>query len=162
MKFSIQFASYGGFRMASSVCLKVVVADEEASWSFLADREKWAVLMPGYLHHEITSTDEMIWVFKGDFGFVQKAVKLQLVVKELIENEKIAFDLVGLSDNINGNGYFAMNELTHDQYEITGHLEMKAGGFLAAMINPVLEDVVPKLVEELVESVAGALQKQNV
>lgn len=143
--------------MASSVYQKAVTAGEEAVWQFLLDREAWAVLMPGYLHHEITSADEMIWVFKGDFGFIQKAVKLQLTIHERTEHEKIAFDLVGLSDNINGSGYFEMQNS-----ELIGQLEMKASGFLASMINPVLEDVVPKLVEQLVDAMATSLLTQNV
>ncbi|MER1987842.1 MAG: SRPBCC family protein [Solibacillus sp.] len=143
--------------MASSVSRKTITADHETAWQYLLDREAWAVLMPGYLHHEITSADEMIWVFKGDFGFVQKAVKLQLEVKERIEHEKIAFDLVGLSDNISGSGYFEVQ-----QDELIGQLEMKAGGFLASMINPVLADIVPNLVEQLVDAMATSLTTQNV
>ncbi|MER2108768.1 MAG: SRPBCC family protein [Solibacillus sp.] len=143
--------------MASSVSRKTITADHGTVWQYLLDREAWAVLMPGYLHHEITSADEMIWVFKGDFGFIQKAVKLQLEVKERIEHEKIVFDLVGLSDNINGSGYFEVQ-----QGELIGQLEMKAGGFLASMINPVLADVVPNLVEQLVDAMATSLTTQNV
>lgn len=143
--------------MAISTYEKAIAADESAVWRFLLDREAWAALMPGYLHHEVTSADEMIWVFKGDFGIVQKAVKLQLNVKERIENEKIAFDLVGLSDDINGSGYFEMQSS-----KLVGQLEMKAGGFLAAMVNPVLENVVPKLVEQLVDAMASSLTTQNV
>lgn len=152
----------GGKKMASSVYSKLALADEEAAWHFLVDLDAWAVLMPGYLHHEFTSEHEMIWVFKGDFGFVQKAIKIQLIVKERLENEQITFDLIGLSDNINGSGYFKMNEVANEQYEVVGNLEMKASGFLAAMINPVLEDVLPKLVEQLVDAIVETLSKQVV
>lgn len=143
--------------MASSVYKQQITAEQEVAWAFLLDREAWAVMMPGYLHHEVTSADEMIWVFKGDFGFIQKAVKLQLTVKERVPYEKLTFDLVGLSDNINGSGYF---ELAPG--ELSGQLDMQAGGFLASMINPVLEDVVPKLVKELVEAMARSLTTQHV
>lgn len=143
--------------MASSVYKQQVGTDKESVWQFLLNREAWAVLMPGYLHHEVTSADEMIWVFKGDFGFIQKAVKLQLTVKERTPHEKLSFDLTGLSDNINGSGYFELG-----QGELVGQLHMQAGGFLASMINPVLEDVVPKLVKELVEAMAVSLTTQNV
>lgn len=143
--------------MASSAYEKAITADQETTWQFLLNREAWAVLMPGYLHHEVTSADEMIWVFKGDFGFIQKAVKLQLTVKERTSYERMAFDLVGLSDNINGSGYFDMQ-----QGKLVGQLDMQAGGFLASMINPVLEDVVPKLVKELVEAMVSSITIQNV
>ncbi|UZM99611.1 hypothetical protein OL548_05400 [Lysinibacillus sp. MHQ-1] len=41
--------------------------------SFIQNREKWAVLIPGYLHHELLNENNMIWVFQGDFGIIQKS-----------------------------------------------------------------------------------------
>ena len=29
----------------------------------------------GYLHHEILNENDMIWVFQGDFGIIQKRLK---------------------------------------------------------------------------------------
>lgn len=52
---------------------------------FLQNKSEWAQLVPGYLHHELPTEEEMIWVFKGDFGIVEKAVKLQLKVREVLE-----------------------------------------------------------------------------
>ena len=145
--------------MASFVHTEVVSVDGSQLWGFIVDKESWATLIPGYLHHELKSNDEMIWVFKGDFGFVEKAVKVELKVKKVIENERLEFDLVGLSDNINGNGYFEMKEIEANKYELIGSLNLKAGGFLAAMINPVLETYTPKTTEALVAAMAEKLLK---
>ena len=140
--------------MASSTHTEIVQADSEALWSFLQDKGRWAQLVPGYLHHEIPADNEMIWVFKGDFGIIEKAVKLQLHVKEMVEDKKVAFDITGLSDNINGDGYFEMQETDDGSSHLTGKLDMKAGGFLASMINPVLEKFVPQTIEQHVKSMA--------
>lgn len=145
--------------MASSVHSRTIQVNEQRLWEFLKGKEDWAVLIPGYLHHELVTEDEMNWVFKGDFGFIQKAVKLQLNVKELIDNERMAFELIGLSDNINGSGYFDMNKVGDEEFVLTGNLDMKAGGFLASMINPVLESFVPQTVEELVNAMADHIVK---
>ena len=75
--------------MASSIHSKTVRVNQQTARDFLQDKDGWAVLIPGYLNHEIISEKEMIWVFKGDFGFIQKAVKLQLNVQEVIEQNKI-------------------------------------------------------------------------
>ena len=56
-----------------------------------------------YLHHELLNEDDMIWVFQGDFGIIQKAVKVKLKVNNS-DAHQIQFDLEGLSDPINGNG----------------------------------------------------------
>lgn len=140
--------------MASSTHTEIVQTDSAALWGFLQDKGRWAQLVPGYLHHEILADHEMIWVFKGDFGIIEKAVKLQLHVKEMVEDKKVAFDITGLSDNINGDGYFAVLEMDDGSCHLTGNLNMKAGGFLASMINPVLEKFVPQTVEQHVKSMA--------
>lgn len=140
--------------MASSTYTETVQINKETLWTFLQNKGEWAQLVPGYLHHELPTDDEMIWVFKGDFGIVEKAVKLQLNVKEIVENKKIVFELVGLSDNINGDGYFEMGEAGDGNYHLIGNLNMKAGGFLASMINPVLEKFVPQTIEQHVKSMA--------
>ena len=148
--------------MASSVYSVEVQTTEQALWSFLKEKGDWAVLIPGYLHHEFESNEEMIWVFKGDFGIVQKAVKLKLTVNNVEVNKKIAFDLEGLSDNINGSGYFVMEPVNEETYKLTGNLTMSAGGFLAGMINPVLEKFVPETVEQLVNSMGKSVLKETV
>ena len=148
--------------MASSVYSIEVQTTEQALWSFLKEKGNWAVLIPGYLHHEFESNEEMIWVFKGDFGIVQKAVKLKLTVNNVEENKKIAFELEGLSDNINGSGYFIMEPVNEETYKLTGNLTMSAGGFLAGMINPVLEKFVPETVEQLVNSMGKSVLKETV
>ena len=152
----------GGVEMASSVHSVEVQTTEQALWSFLKEKSDWAVLIPGYLHHEFESNDEMIWVFKGDFGIIQKAVKLKLTVNNVEENHKIAFELEGLSDNINGDGYFIMEPVNEETFKLTGNLNMSAGGFLAGMINPVLEKFVPETVEQLVNSMGKSVLKETV
>lgn len=148
--------------MASSVHTEIVSVNEEVLWGFIENNEAWATLIPGYLHHEIKTSDEMIWVFKGDFGFIEKAVKLQLNIKERLENQKLTFDLEGLSDNINGSGYFEMVKEEDGRFKLSGELTMKAGGFLAAMINPVLEKFVPQTVESLVKSMSQQVVRATV
>ena len=148
--------------MAGSTHKETVQTNGAALWAFLQDKEKWAPLVPGYLHHELPTDNEMIWVFKGDFGIIEKAVKLQLNVKEVVENKRIAFDLIGLSDNINGDGYFEMEEAGNGSYHLIGNLNMKAGGFLASMINPVLEKFVPQTIEQHVKSMAQQASQTTV
>ncbi|WP_107839108.1 CoxG family protein [Metasolibacillus meyeri] len=147
--------------MTTSVHQEVIQITKEDLWQFIQDKGRWAVLIPGYLHHELPSAQQMIWVFQGDFGIIQKAVKLQLDETASVEGEKLAFNLVGLSDNINGSGYFEMTPANGGSYSLTGSLTMTAGGFLAAMINPVLEGFVPKTVEALVQAMAQEVSKVN-
>lgn len=140
--------------MASSTHRETLQISSNTLWAFLQNKEEWAQLVPGYLHHELSAENEMIWVFKGDFGIVEKAVKLQLNIKEIEEGKRISFDLIGLSDNLNGEGYFEMESIEPGSYHLIGNLNMKAGGFLSSMINPVLEKFVPQTIEQHVKSMA--------
>ena len=148
--------------MANSTHTELVQTNGDALWTFLRDKEEWAKLIPGYLSHEVQTANEMMWEFKGNFGVVEKAVKVQVKIKEIIENKKIAFDLEGISDNINGEGYFEMEEVGEGKYNVIGNLNMKAGGFLAAMINPVLEKYVPQTIEQHVQAIAKHISQATV
>ena len=145
--------------MAKSEHTVVIETEEATLWSFLQEKGEWATLIPGYLHHEFPSKDEMIWVFKGDFGFIEKAVKVLLKETAVDANKKIAFSLEGLSDNINGHGSFEMEPLADGQYKLVGTLDLAAGGFLGGMINPVLEKFVPATTTDLVDAMGKAVKQ---
>ncbi|WNN76324.1 SRPBCC family protein [Lysinibacillus capsici] len=139
--------------MATGQYSKVINVQKNKLEGFIHNKEQWAVLIPGYLHHELLNEDDMIWVFQGDFGIIQKAVKVKLKVNKS-DAHQIQFELEGLSDPINGNGSFEIVQNQNESPQLTGNLTMKASGFLAGMMNPVLDNFVPGLIEQLVEAMA--------
>ncbi|MED3877558.1 SRPBCC domain-containing protein [Lysinibacillus capsici] len=139
--------------MATGQYSKVINVQKNKLEGFIHNKEQWAILIPGYLHHELLNEDDMIWVFQGDFGIIQKAVKVKLKVNNS-DAHQIQFDLEGLSDPINGNGSFEIIQNQNESPQLTGNLTMKASGFLAGMMNPVLDNFVPGLIEQLVEAMA--------
>lgn len=145
--------------MATGQCSKEINIQKEKLENFIQNREQWAVLIPGYLHHEILNENDMIWVFQGDFGIIQKAVKVELKMKKS-DAHQVLFDLEGLSDPINGDGSFEIKQNQGESPQLTGNLTMKASGFLAGMMNPVLDNFVPRLVEQLVEAMALQVAKE--
>ena len=139
--------------MATGQYSKVINIQKNKLEGFIHNKEQWAVLIPGYLHHELLNEDDMIWVFQGDFGIIQKAVKVKLKVNNS-DAHQIQFELEGLSDPINGNGSFEIIQNQNESPQLTGNLTMKGSGFLAGMMNPVLDNFVPGLIEQLVEAMA--------
>lgn len=139
--------------MATGQYSKVINIQKNKLEGFIHNKEQGAVLIPGYLHHELLNEDDMIWVFQGDFGIIQKAVKVKLKVNNS-DAHQIQFELEGLSDPINGNGSFEIIQNQNESPQLTGNLTMKASGFLAGMMNPVLDNFVPRLIEQLVEAMA--------
>lgn len=135
-------------------CVSVTLSNDIV-WDFLKDYENWAALIPGYIAHEVQSDQQFIWVFLADLGFTKKTIKLEVTIAELTEPTDVKFDLKGLSDNFNGNGYFKM---TSDiQTEVTGSLELAASGMMGMMINSVLENFVPKATRDLTESIQAKI-----
>ncbi|MEK5230228.1 SRPBCC domain-containing protein [Lysinibacillus sp. FSL K6-0232] len=139
--------------MATGEYREEIYIEQEKLQEFIQNKEEWAVLIPGYLHHEFPNDQDMIWVFQGDFGLIQKAVKVELKVKPS-QPYQVLFDIVGLSDPINGDGSFEIKENENHSCQLIGSLTMKASGFLAGIMNPVLEKFVPQLVEQLVKEMA--------
>ena len=134
----------------------------EKIWEFVADMNKWAPLVPGYIEHELLSERQSTWKFKGDLGFMKKTVKLQIDIKEWIEPTKVTFDLKGLSDNFTGGGYFEAEKIDDDSTKMTGHLDITAGGMMGAMINSILKNFVPETATELTETIASKIKEINV
>lgn len=128
-----------------------VNAAPHAAWDFLKKYENWAPLIPGYIAHEVHSDNQFTWIFLADLGFTKKTIKLGVTVADLVEPTDVKFDLKGLSDNFNGNGYFKIAGDT--QADVIGSLDLAAGGMMGMMINSVLENFVPKATKEFTESI---------
>ncbi|WP_461611696.1 CoxG family protein [Cytobacillus kochii] len=129
----------------------------EEIWSFVSDMNKWAPLVPGYIEHEILNENESTWAFKGDLGFMKKTVKLKINIIEWKEPTTVTFDLKGISDNFKGGGYFNAVVVNDRTTEMTGNLDITAGGAMGPMINQILKSFVPKTTEELTEAVGGKI-----
>ena len=128
-----------------------VAVAQDAAWDFLKVYANWAPLIPGYIAHEVQSDKQFIWVFLADLGFTKKTIKLEVTVADLVEPTDVKFDLKGLSDSFNGNGYFKI--AGDGEAEVTGSLDLAASGIMGMMINSVLENFVPKATKELTESI---------
>ena len=133
----------------------------ETIWAFVHDMNNWAPLVPGYIDHEILSENQSTWTFKGDLGFMKKKVKLQIDIKEWNEPSEVLFDLKGLSDNFNGGGYFKAEAVDENTTNMSGHLEITAGGMMGPMVNQILTNFVPQTAQELTDAIVAKLLEIN-
>ena len=138
-----------------------IALNDEVVWEFLKDYNNWAPLVSGYIGHDVQSDSQFTWIFSADLGFTKKTIKLQVDISELVSPTDVKFQLKGLSDNFSGNGYFktaAKAEAT----EITGCLDLSAGGMMGMMINSVLESFMPKMTKELIEAISSKLNEPSI
>lgn len=144
--------------MATASHTSIVKANQQEVWSFVSDMEKWAKLVPGYRQHEMLNDKQSKWTFAGNAGILKKSVDIQIEITDWQEPSKISFDLIGLSDKFTGSGYFEAKEIDAQTTEMTGHLEIKAGGITSAVLNPIFAAVLPKATTMLTERVANKIQ----
>ncbi|MFC0014020.1 MULTISPECIES: CoxG family protein [Allobacillus] len=131
----------------------------EEVWDFVSSINNWAPLVPGYIHHEIISDTESTWEFKGDLGFMKKTVKLKVDITEWREPTLVTFNLTGISDNFKGHGYFEATKTSDASTQVTGMLNITAGGVRGPMINRVLRNFVPATAVDLTDAVANEIVK---
>lgn len=129
----------------------------ENVWSFISNMDNWAPLVPGYMEHKIINDRQSTWKFKGDLGFVQKTVHLQIDITKWQQPSKITFNLTGLNENFKGDGYFEARKVNERETEITGYIDISAKGMMGPMINPILKSFVPKTAKELTEAVTSKM-----
>ncbi|WP_274307680.1 CoxG family protein [Solibacillus daqui] len=143
--------------MPQATNIVTLAVSKNAIWDFLKDYTNWAPLIPGYIAHEVQSDKQFTWIFLADLGFTKKTIKLDVKITDLVEAMDVKFDLKGLSDNFNGNGFF--NIAGDTQAEVIGSLELSASGIMGMMINSVLENFVPKATKELTESIQSKIDE---
>lgn len=129
----------------------------EVIWNFLKDYNNWAPLIPGYIEHEAQNEIQFTWSLLADLGFTKKKITLQVDITDSIEPTDLKFNLKGMSDNFDGNGYFNITSGNNESVHVTGSLDLSAGGFMGMMINPVLESFVPKATSDLINSIETKL-----
>ncbi|WP_301107858.1 CoxG family protein [Sporosarcina sp.] len=128
---------------------------KENVWTFLQDINNWAPLIPGYIEHEVLSDDQFTWKFRADLGMMQKNIVLRVDVMEKTEASKISFNLEGLNESLDGNGYFELYEAADQTTDLTGYLDIKGKGMMGSMINTMMKNYVPQTVEELTRSIGS-------
>lgn len=108
------------------------------------------------MHHEFPNVQDMIWVFQGDFDIIYFKGCFKCLQSN---NDQVKFDLVDLSDLINGGGFFEIKRNQNGTYHFIGKLTMKASVFLVEMMKPILEKFVSQLVEQQVQEMAAKATK---
>ncbi|ASK62546.1 carbon monoxide dehydrogenase [Virgibacillus phasianinus] len=131
-------------------------------WFFVSDMNNWAPLVPGYMEHTILNARQSTWDFKGDIGFMQKKVSLQIDITKWQKPTTVTFDLKGLNENFKGDGYFRAEAITSGKTRMTGYMNINAKGMMGPMINSFLKSFVPKTTKELTEAVGEKVNEIEV
>lgn len=156
-------------------------------WAFVQDFDNWAPLLTGYQKHVVESDTDSIWTLKGDAGALSRTVNLRVHITEYGE-ERVAFELTGLDEAVNGSGAFDMRPhgeappplprtwwqrftdwlfgrkaqiAAPGAAQITFDFRIDAQGPMAPMINAMLAPWTQQVADDLLESIAGELSERE-
>jgi carbon monoxide dehydrogenase subunit G len=80
----------------------------EAIWDFVKEMDNWAHMVTGYQSHQKQSDTDSLWVLKGDVGVLARTLKFQVHITEWNGPSRVAFELKGLNEPMQGSGRFEM------------------------------------------------------
>ena len=80
----------------------------ETVWSFVEDMDNWAEFVAGYQSHEKEGEHDSRWVLKGDVGVLSRILEFRAPVAGWSGPSRVAFELVGLNEPMQGGGHFEM------------------------------------------------------
>jgi carbon monoxide dehydrogenase subunit G len=80
----------------------------EVIWDFVSDMDNFAPFFMGYQEHQQESETESVWLLKGDLGAMTRMLKFRVTIQEWNGPERVRFSLVGLNEQMSGEGSFEM------------------------------------------------------
>ena len=86
-------------------------------WDFVQDMDNWAPFLTGYQKHEKLSETESVWTVKGDVGILARIVQFRVEVVEWSGPEHVRFTLLGLNEQMQGEGSFRIEPFEEEGAE---------------------------------------------
>ena len=142
----------------------IVNAPLTVVWDYIKDMANWAPFLEGYQKHEEINDKESLWTLKGDIGILCRVVEMKITITEWVEQEKVAFKILGITEKATGGGIFlASLGDSPDTTKLYFQLTINAGGLIGPVANvlmkPMLKPVAEKMgnnIKEVVESKLAA------
>ncbi|GGH80646.1 carbon monoxide dehydrogenase subunit G [Pullulanibacillus pueri] len=146
--------------MPSGIHTELVDIPIHQVWDFVSDINKWAPLVPGYIEHQMLNDKQSTWTFKGNVKGIEKTMSVRIDIIEWQQPNKITFNLIGLNEKIDGNGYFLAELSEQNNIQMTGFLDITAKGLKAPLYNIALKKLIPRTARQLSEAIVKNLQEE--
>jgi carbon monoxide dehydrogenase subunit G len=94
--------------MAEAEYVTTARLPRELVWEFVSDMDNFAPFFMGYQQHRKESETDSVWVLKGDLGAMTRRIEFRVKITEWSGPERVRFSLVGLNEQMTGEGSFEM------------------------------------------------------
>ena len=150
----------GSSSVPSGKTTSEIAADPVVAWSLLRDPDCWVHLMPGYVSHETEDSETYRFTIQRNLGILTKSVIAEVrVIEEDEQQQRAAFTMRGLNEAFEGRGEVRLEPHANGaRLDIT--FSIRAQGSMAPMINPVLGQQIPKVMEAFAVRLANWTEKE--
>lgn len=135
-----------------------VRAKPEDVFAFVKNFDNWAPFLIGYQSYDVIDDTDSIWTLKGDVGILSRTVQLKVHISEWVEGQRVAFELKGLTESVEGNGHFLV-AAGPEGSSLTFNLRLHAGGLSGPMVNAVMTPLLRPAATSLANKIAARLQE---
>lgn len=104
-------------------------------WEFVKEMDNWAELVTGYQSHVKESETDSLWVLKGDVGVMARTLKFRVHITEWNGPSRVAFELEGLNEPMDGSGCFEM--APHEAEDAGAAGPARRSGFFVRMLEAI-------------------------
>ncbi|MBW1900841.1 MAG: SRPBCC family protein [Deltaproteobacteria bacterium] len=139
----------------------LVNAPMEVVWKYLETMSNWAPYLEGYQKHEEISDTESIWTLKGDLGVLSRVVQIKITITEWVDFEKIAFEIEGITERVNGGGTFIPTAKSADTTELFFEFTIKAGGLIGPVANVLMKPMLKPVAANMGNSIKEEIEKSR-
>lgn len=162
----------------------------DAIWEFVRDMDRWAPFVAGYQSHAVESDTDSLWTLKGDLGSLSRTLKFRVHVTEWTGPERVAFELKGLNEPLDGRGAFtlgagapvaarkslwarfgewlvrlfyrgARRQAQGGSARLHFRLELRPGGPMGPMVNAMIRPAMAVAAEDLANRIIGHLEQTH-
>jgi carbon monoxide dehydrogenase subunit G len=94
--------------MAEAEYVTTARLPRELVWEFVSEMDNFAPFFMGYQQHRKENETDSVWVLKGDLGAMTRRIEFRVKITEWSGPERVRFSLVGLNEQLTGEGSFEM------------------------------------------------------
>jgi carbon monoxide dehydrogenase subunit G len=127
-------------------------------WAFVEQYDNWADLFPGYQQHRLAADGASIWTVRGDVGIVSRLVELEVRPGARDAGDGVTFAVRGTSEDLAGQGRFAVDAITADRSRLTFTIDIVAGGLLGPVVNALLAPRLAAMLAQFAPALARRIE----
>lgn len=126
-------------------------------WKLLRNLDGWLPYIPGYIHHEILNSREMIVRFKSKHSFIPMEHHIKITFVNWNEPSRLKLHVKDMKGNWMGYGVIETRKLNNRTTELKGEIEVKGKGASGKIIEAYVSKHLSELTDELIDSLLKKL-----